>query len=1185
MKKIFFLNSTLSLGGAEKMAYEVIMHLDKARFSTKVRCLYRPGTIAKMLMAQGVDIEHGFMKNKYDLLGLYRFFCMMKKECIDLLYLESSPLTLFWGFLFAKILGVPRIVTFIHNMRAPARWIRFKSGVVSRLILPRLDRIGVASRARRDSLIREYNLDPKKVELINNAIDIDRFKTVKDKAGLRKEIGISKNEKIIGMVGRLVPEKAYDVFLKSAKIIAGGVQNAKFVIIGDGEERANLERLASVLGLRERIIFLGERHDAADLISLFDVAVLSSRIESFPLALLEYMAARRPIVATDVGGNSEIILHGRSGLIVPPGKPELIASAIMKLLNDPGNAKKIAVAARRIVEEKFSLPHMIVKMERFFLSHTSLRPGHHIIMLGPSLDVKGGISSFAKNFLASELPKEFRITFHPTTIDGSKILKIIFFMKSLGLFFIRLLIDKKIRIIHICSSSKGSFYRKAVILSVSKFFRKSVIFHIHGAGFDVFYDNSDSLTRFFIRKTLDISDSIIVLSRSWHAVVKGMTKNTGIKIIPNPIDTSDFKSIRTGRDFSKFNVFTAGRLGKRKGTYDILEIAPVIISQVPDVRFCLAGDGDVDKIRQLCRKKGIEKNVVVLDWLNREELLVELKRASMFLLPSYHEGFPVAILEAMASGLPVISTRVGGIPELVEDGVNGFLVDPGRKEELAGKIIDLLRDTELRKAMARNNIRKIDSCFRLDHLADKFFAEYEYLTSRNQACSNRSGNIMIKDLNMTVKKWIWRRLHERKSFENIYSSLKEIEGFSKDDIRKLQLESLKDVIRYSYSNVPYYRRLFDAIGLDVSNGFTARDITRIPVLTRDKVMENPYDFLSSRSKGIFLRKTGSTGTTGTPIVLYRDRYSINFENAILWKQRDWAGIKQGDRKVTLRGEVIIPGSVKRPPFWKYDYIAKEMILSSFHISRDMVRYYVDILKDFKPVYVEAYPSSLYILAKFIKESGLGGVSFKAAITSSETLQDYKRSLIEEVFDCKVYDFYGNAERVAAIATCPSGNYHVLPEYSFVEFLDSKDIEGYKEIIGTTFFNMVMPFLRYKTEDVVLPLNTHCECGRDWQMVEKIVGRFSEFIVTPEGRFVSTMDCVYKGLNNIIEAQMIQEDYGFIRIRLVPGKDFSSSDEKMLIDRMIERVGPNVKIDIDKVDHIERKGTNKFRAVISNIRKP
>lgn len=442
---------------------------------------------------------------------------------------------------------------------------------------------------------------------------------------------------------------------------------------------------------------------------------------------------------------------------------------------------------------------------------------------------------------------------------------------------------------------------------------------------------------------------------------------------------------------------------------------------------------------------------------------------------------------------------------------------------------------------------------------------------------------MGKYLKKTIEAWAWRRLREGKSFRKISLRLKEIDYFSKDQIEELQQRKLKQVIRHSYLNVPYYRRLIDNEGLDINGKFAAKDLPRIPLLTRSELLENTPDFISRHSKRIFLKKADSSGTTGCPIVLYRDYYSINFESAIWWKQRDWAGIMRGDKKVTLRGEMVQPGWIKSPPFWRYDHLAKELILSSYHISRDTVRDYVDVLKRFKPLYVEAYPSSLYILARLIKECGLKGVSFKVAITSSEMLPDYKKALIEKVFDCKVYDFYGTTERVIAIATCPSGNYHILPEYGFAEFLDCKDKEGQKELVGTSFLNMCMPLIRYRTGDLIKLSEKECECGRRSQVVEKIIGRLNESIVTPEGRIITMLCPIYKGLSNMIETQIIQEDYSTIKVKLIPGKDFSSSDEEMLVSRLLERLGNNMKIYVEKVDFIERTARGKIKNIISNIK--
>jgi glycosyltransferase involved in cell wall biosynthesis len=232
----------------------------------------------------------------------------------------------------------------------------------------KIDKIIVVSKAKMDSLIREYNLNPDKLVLINNCVDIDKFMDLEDKDELKRKTGISCGEKVIGMVGRLVNEKAYDIFLKSAQRINRRIPDTKFLIIGDGIERQGLERLALSLGIEKQVIFLGERQDVPRIITLFDVAVLSSRIESFPVTLLEYMAASRPIVATNVGGNTEIVIDGKTGCIIPPEDPEALSDAVIALLNNRRKAEEMGRAAKRIVEDEFSLNHMINKMERLFLS-------------------------------------------------------------------------------------------------------------------------------------------------------------------------------------------------------------------------------------------------------------------------------------------------------------------------------------------------------------------------------------------------------------------------------------------------------------------------------------------------------------------------------------------------------------------------------------------------------------------------------------------------------------------------------------------------------------------------------------------------------------------------------------------------------------------------------------------------
>jgi len=760
MKKILFINSTLNIGGAERMLYEIIRRLDKAKFDIRVACLYKPGYFGERLISEGINLRHGLMKNKYDLTVVYRLVSVLKKELPDVLYIEASPLVLVWGFISGRIAGAPIMKTVIHSMK-PGLKLRIKSYLVNTLILKRLDRIGVVSMAKLKSLIKTYKLDPCKIELIYNAIDIDRFNDVKAADCLRETLGIPKNVKVIGIVARLVKEKALDVFLESAKKVMDSIPDSKFLIVGEGRERSMLEKLAAHLGIKGKVIFLGERQDIPEIISLFDVAVLSSRAESFPLVLLEYMASSMPIVATSVGGNPEIIVDGETGMLVPPEDPDRLAKAIAGLLMDKKMSKDTGFKARQLLESRFSMQSLMNKMEDFLFSTGCNMNDErtHVLLVGPAIDVKGGVSSFARYFLNANGSDRFKVIYIATTVDGNKILKTFYFIKSLACFIYMLLFDKRIRIVHICSASRGSFYRKSAIMLIAKIFKKKTIFHIHGSSFDVFYNNGHPVRRFYMRRILDLADMPLVLSETWFAAISKMTKNRNVKTIHYYIDTSDFKLINKLKgDAPQFNIFTAGRLEQRKGTYDILKAVKLVLKEVPDAMFYLAGDGDIDKVAGICRKQGMEMNVHVLGWLDRPGLLDAFSKATIFLLPSYHEGLPIAIMEAMASGLPVISTKVGGIPEAIEDGINGFLINPGNVIDMSKKIVTLLKDKKLRDRMSMANIEKIDAVFSLDMTIRRFHEEYEYLLKTKTSGHDNKLTRFAHNLYPDNFSWYLRRL-------------------------------------------------------------------------------------------------------------------------------------------------------------------------------------------------------------------------------------------------------------------------------------------------------------------------------------------------------------------------------------------------------------------------------------------
>ena len=170
-----------------------------------------------------------------------------------------------------------------------------------------------------------------------------------------------------------------------------------------------------------------------------------------------------------------------------------------------------------------------------------------------------------------------------------------------------------------------------------------------------------------------------------------------------------------------------GELGKRKGIYDLLEATPRILQDYDNVKFVLCGDGELEKVRKICKNKNMENKVDILGYVSGQQKMTNFKSANIYILPSYHEGLPVSILEAMACGLPIVSTPIAGIPDAVEDGVNGLLIEPGNIDGIAEKVTKLLKDDELCARMSQNNVNKVREKFDIEVVVRQLVQEYENL--------------------------------------------------------------------------------------------------------------------------------------------------------------------------------------------------------------------------------------------------------------------------------------------------------------------------------------------------------------------------------------------------------------------------------------------------------------------------
>lgn len=350
-----------------------------------------------------------------------------------------------------------------------------------------------------------------------------------------------------------------------------------------------------------------------------------------------------------------------------------------------------------------------------------------------------------------------------------------------------------------------------------------------------------------------------------------------------------------------------------------------------------------------------------------------------------------------------------------------------------------------------------------------------------------------------------------------------------------------------------------------------------PIISKYDVIKNPKKYQSRRFHGFITNYNSTSGTSGTPLKIKQSLECVHLEEAFVYRQMKWTGYRFGKRRVWLRGDMIVPLSQIKGPFWCKDYFTNTLMMSSYHISNSSCKKYIDALEKFDPYLIQAYPSSIYLIAIWMKENNYfyNGKTLKAILTSSETLNDDMKCIIEERFKCNVYDWYGQSERVAAIGTCEYGSKHLLTDYSLVELVGK---ENKKEIVGTSFNNTVMPLIRYKVGDYIEIESHRCKCGRVFPVIKSIYGREDKVLTLSDGREIGRLDHIFKNVNHIIEAQIIQKSSDMFVINIVTSPNYTQIDEDIILNNAKERLGSLIDITIKIKDKIPRGANGKFEFI-------
>ena len=339
-------------------------------------------------------------------------------------------------------------------------------------------------------------------------------------------------------------------------------------------------------------------------------------------------------------------------------------------------------------------------------------------MIVPQRDVQGGIASVTSGYYGSRLETDFDVIYVESYRDGSKWQKL---LKALAAYrqFRKVLRKTKPDLIHIHSSFGPSFYRKMSFILMAERAGIPVVNHIHGSAMDEFYNNAGARKQKLVQRIYGKCACIITLTPHWQKIIQNIAKDTKVVTVPNYSILHEETAQPAARDarFAKKQILFLGKIDEAKGVYEIPAVMDRVCREFPEAVFYLAGSGDLEGVRERT-PEDLRKNLVLPGWIVGEEKEQALRESTVFFLPSHMEAMPVSALDAMGYGLPVVSTNVGGIPDVVSDGGNGTLTAVGDTEKMADALLALLRDRALWEKMSDESLAIVRERFSLDaHIA------------------------------------------------------------------------------------------------------------------------------------------------------------------------------------------------------------------------------------------------------------------------------------------------------------------------------------------------------------------------------------------------------------------------------------------------------------------------------------
>jgi phenylacetate-CoA ligase len=408
------------------------------------------------------------------------------------------------------------------------------------------------------------------------------------------------------------------------------------------------------------------------------------------------------------------------------------------------------------------------------------------------------------------------------------------------------------------------------------------------------------------------------------------------------------------------------------------------------------------------------------------------------------------------------------------------------------------------------------------------------------------------------------------------------------DIRERQLAAVRDIVRHAWTTVPFYRERWQKAGLHPRDMRTLDDLEQFPILTKSDIRTHGAALRSDeyRNRVVFTKTT--SGSTGVPLSIVIDAGAMAWKRACTIRADQWSGWRLGERVARLWGH----GAAERGN-WKTRLmrwlVDRECYLNTLGIDRHGLRAFADRLRRQPPGLLFGHAHSLYLLAAFVRSHCPGTIQPTGVVSAAMTLHDWQRGVIEDAFATPVTNRYG-CEEVSLIA-CECEEHHGLhlnADGVYCEIVPDERLSAGPNagrLLVTDLTNRAMPLIRYQVGDVVVASERTCACGRGLPLIEKVVGREADYVLTPAGTLISGIsltDHFATEIPGAAQVQIVQEKLTFLRLRLVAGAGFGPESRRRIEAMVRSTFGPDMQYAVDLVDAIAPEPSGKYRFCVSPV---